>query len=531
MSEQVAGTALTNPPILPGGRYDITAKLGEGGMAVVYRAFDKENSAWCAVKVLHSKYLRRPKIRQRFTAEAEAMKRLRHRNVVQVFEVDTMGTKPFFAMELAEGGCVVDWLERYGPMPPRMACDVAIQICKGLGAAHRHGVIHRDVKPHNILVNRRGVCKITDFGIAHLDDSDQASMTRTGSVMGTLGYIAPEQRSNSKDVDERTDLYSIGATLFTMLTARTTMDLFFADQEPELIAGIPDALKPIVLKSTRYRREDRYDSVRQMAKALYHAKADLPEDAEDTPSLVMNEALGADDYHSHAGPEFESLGASLTDDSGFTPTDPGGRLMSTMDPRSDEKPTSTPGIPRQRLLRSDSMEKSGFEFDLSGKTAFRVLLALAPLVVVVVIAMLLVAMGSSAIGQVEERALAERQAYFEVLEVQQPDILADLTAIGANRASLDAAYERQRTATDPVQRLDAAAEYTHQLREALSEHHPRSAASDRLAHANRVKINIGKLDEARDTYRARVADWQAMTQTLHGRAALVAGVAEGPPGP
>jgi serine/threonine protein kinase len=527
MSEQVAGTALVNPPILPGGRYDITAKLGEGGMAVVYRAFDKENSEWCAVKVLHSKYLRRPKIRHRFSAEAEAMKRLRHRNVVQVFEMDTAGTKPFFAMELAEGGCVVDWLEKYGPMPPRMACDIAIQICKGLGAAHRHGVIHRDVKPHNILVNRRGVCKITDFGIAHVDNSDEASMTRTGSVMGTLGYIAPEQRANSKDVDERTDLYSIGATLFTMLTARTTMDLFFADQEPDLIAGIPDALKPIVLKATRYRREDRYESVRQMAKALYHAKADLAEDPQDTPSLVMNQALDADDYHSHVDPEYESLGASLTDDSGFTPTDPGGRIQATLDPRSDEKPTSTPGIPRQRLLRAEASGSQGKGSERFQGMAVRMALVLAPLVSVAMAGLVLVTMGRAAVQGGEDRAIEQRQTYFQVLDAQH-GLVSDLVALGAKQQPLQEAYDRQRDATDPKQRLDAAAVYTHQVREALMDHHPRSAASDRMAYANRAKMGIGKLDQARDTYRARISDWRATTETLHGRAAVMAGVVSGP---
>jgi len=529
MSEQVAGTALVNPPVLPGGRYDITAKLGEGGMAVVYRAYDKENNEWCAIKVLHSKYTRRPKIRHRFTAEAEAMKRLRHRNVVQVFEVDTEGPRPYFCMELAEGGCVVDWLEKYGPMPPRMACDIAIQICKGLGAAHRNGVIHRDVKPHNILVNRRGVCKITDFGIAQVEDDDLASLTRTGSVMGTLGYIAPEQRSNAKNVDERTDLYSIGATLFTMLTARTTMDLFFADQEPELIAGIPDPLRPIVLTSTRYRREDRYESVRHMAKALYHAKAALEEIPEDTPSLVMNEAVDPDEYYSNPDPAFRSFGSSsLTDDTtGFTPTDPGGRIQGTLDPRSDERPTSTPGIPRQRLLRADSTEEHLRGIASGRSLGTRLAIVIAPVISVLIAFMSLTVIGTLSVGQAEKAALDHRQTYFHVVDAER-EIIANLVALGAKEQALEAAFEAQRESTDPAERLDATAAYIQTLRETLLDHMPRSVASDRMADAKRVKVALGRLVSAKAEYEARETNWDAMSKTFHGRVAVFVGTARAP---
>ena len=166
----IGGPAL---PDLPGDRYELVGVLGEGGMATVYSAIDTETAEWCAIKVLHPKFLGKQKVRSRFATEAQAMKRLRHRNVIHVFDVCTDNAHPYFAMELARGGCVVEWLATFGPMPPRMAVDVVIQVCKGLGAAHRQGVIHRDVKPHNILVNRRGVCKITDFGIARLDDDPE----------------------------------------------------------------------------------------------------------------------------------------------------------------------------------------------------------------------------------------------------------------------------------------------------------------------------------------------------------------------
>ncbi len=536
MSEQGAGAVLLNPPVLPGGRYDITAKLGEGGMAVVYRAYDKVNNEWCAVKVLHMKYHKRPKIRARFTSEAEAMKRLRHRNVVQIFEVDTEGNRPFFAMELAEGGCVVDWLEQYGAMPPRMACDIAIQICKGLGAAHRHGVIHRDVKPHNILVNRRGVCKITDFGIAQVEDEERASMTRTGSVMGTLGYIAPEQRANAKDVDERTDLYSIGATLFTMLTARTTMDLFFADQEPELLDGIPEALKPIVLTSTRYRREERYESVRHMAKALYHAKADLPEDAPDTPSLVMNNLGDLDEHYSASEAAFASLASPVTtSDTGFTPVETDGSADPTLDPRSDEwsdgeKPTTgTPGIPRRRLLRTDSSAEDEDRVApfITREMVTRLALGASPLVVMIVAMMCVAVVGKAAVGVSSAHALQNRQAYFDTIDQEQA-IIEDLVTLGAAEAPLQQAFKAQQDELDPVERLDAAATYTQVLRRALVAHSPQNASSSKMAKANKARGRLGKLDTARDDYRGKLQLWTEMSETTHGRFAIFLGLGPAP---
>ena len=536
MSDQGTGTAVINLPVLPGGRYDVTAKLGEGGMAIVYRAYDKVNNEWCAVKVLHNKYTRRPKIRARFTAEAEAMKRLRHRNVVQIFEVDTEGARPYFAMELAEGGCVVDWLEKFGAMPPRMACDIAIQICKGLGAAHRQGVIHRDVKPHNILVNRRGVCKITDFGIAQIEDDERASMTRTGSVMGTLGYIAPEQRANAKDVDERTDLYSIGATLFTMLTARTTMDLFFADQEPELLEGIPDALKPIVLTSTRYRREERYESVRHMAKALYHAKADLAEDPPDTPSLIMNDVSELEDQYSVADASFGGLSLPVTtSDTGHTPTDPEATAEPTLDPRSDEwndpdKPTTgTPGIPRRRLLRTDTLADEAVDGPplITRAMMLRIGLGLSPLGVLFVVMVFFAVIGKAAVGTAGGVALEHRQAYFDTIDREQA-VIEDLVELGAASAPLQRAFKTQQDQPDPVVRLGAAADYTLELRQALIANSPEDLSSNKMSGANRAKRRLGNLDEARDDYRNKLHYWNQEAETPYGRFAIFLGLAPGP---
>lgn len=254
-------------------------------MATVYRAWDNHKQQWCAIKMLLPEYAKRRKIRARFANEGETMIRLQHRNIIRVFDVNVDEALPFIAMELALGGCVIDWVDLHGPMPPKMAVDVVMQACKALQTAHEHGVIHRDVKPHNILINHRGVCRMTDFGIAQINDS--AGMTKTGSVMGTLGYMAPEQRTDAKHVDARADVYGLGATLYKLLTGGAVADLFLAEHDAEMLEGVPGPMVPILLRSTAYKPDGRYDSVRELAKALHATKRSLPETPQNTPSLIM----------------------------------------------------------------------------------------------------------------------------------------------------------------------------------------------------------------------------------------------------
>jgi len=268
-----------------GARYGRSAALGDGGMASVFRVFDHSAGKWRAAKVLPT--AAKPAMRKRFEDEARAMMEIRHRNVVRVHDVYVDGAVPFFVMDLAEGGSLTDWLNANGAMPPRMACDAAMQICKGVNAAHVLGIVHRDIKPHNVLINRRGLCKITDFGIASFSENN--GLTDTGSSFGTLGYMAPEQRANAKGVDERADVYSICATLFTLLTARQQMELFFAEQEPEMLDGVPEDLKALIMRGTRYRPDERFQTVKEIAKAIFKARKDFPPDPLDTPPLASKE--------------------------------------------------------------------------------------------------------------------------------------------------------------------------------------------------------------------------------------------------
>ncbi|NCG17587.1 MAG: protein kinase [Rhodobacterales bacterium] len=275
--EQVGGAFVA-------GRYRLISKLGEGGMASVYRAWDTEDNAWRAIKVLLPKFRSRSRLRIRFANEATTMQRITHRNVVQIFDVGVDAPLPFFVMEMARGGCLIDWVDAHGAMPARMAVDVIMQVCKGVSAAHAIGVIHRDIKPHNILMTRRGHCKLTDFGIAQIQDR---SMTKTGNVMGTMGYISPEQRTDAKHVDVRTDVYSIGATLYKLLTAGKVIDLFVAEHDATIFKGVPVPLVSLLIKCTSYNPEDRFNTVKELTKALHAARKNLDEVPANTPDLAM----------------------------------------------------------------------------------------------------------------------------------------------------------------------------------------------------------------------------------------------------
>ncbi|TNE83970.1 MAG: serine/threonine protein kinase [Deltaproteobacteria bacterium] len=276
---------MSTPNLLCGGRFQLTRQLGEGGMAIVHQAFDHRLQVWRAIKTLNPTYATKKKLRQRFLGEAQAMARLEHKNIVRVYDVGEDGPTVYIVMELVDGGALEDYLEKHGQMPPRLAVRCLLDVCAGIEAAHEQGIIHRDIKPHNVLVDRNGVCKVTDFGIAQIKDTS-GQMTRTGTVMGTLGFMAPEQRTDSKHVDERSDVYSLGASLFTMVTSRTSMDLFASEQDDTILADVGAQLKGIIGKATRYHPDKRYADVGEFADALRELLPHLPPDPPSTPELV-----------------------------------------------------------------------------------------------------------------------------------------------------------------------------------------------------------------------------------------------------
>jgi serine/threonine protein kinase len=272
------------PQSIADGRYTLVKPLGVGGMATVFKAFDQRLQVWRAVKVLAPQYSNRPSLRDRFEAEARTMASLEHRHIVRVYDVGRAGGSPYIVMELVDGGTLVDWVKQHGPMPPRLAVDAMIQTCEGVSAAHARRIVHRDIKPHNVLITAEGLCRVTDFGIARVED-DNEHLTRTGAVFGTWAYMAPEQRADAKKVDARADVYSLGATLYYLVTGRTPMDLFAAEKEPAVMEGIHECLMPVLFKSTQYSRNDRYETVQHFITALVALRETTPVDPPDTPSL------------------------------------------------------------------------------------------------------------------------------------------------------------------------------------------------------------------------------------------------------
>jgi serine/threonine-protein kinase len=252
-------------------------------MALVYRARDTRLECERAVKVL------KPELddvaRERFFNEARTMAKLHHKNVVLVHDVADDGVNAYLVMELIEGGSVADRMAAYGPLPQRMACEVAIALLDGLGAAHAAGIVHRDVKPHNILVDRQGTPKVTDFGIAQ---ASEHTTTRTGAVIGTWAYMAPEQRNDAKNVDRRADLFAVGCTLYNMLTGVDPFDLYNREIYDKLYADVPDAFHAVIQRATRYSPEDRYAEAGEMAQDLRALLPELPPDPVGTPPLGVS---------------------------------------------------------------------------------------------------------------------------------------------------------------------------------------------------------------------------------------------------
>jgi eukaryotic-like serine/threonine-protein kinase len=199
------------------GRYELEELVGTGGMSSVYRAKDRLLERNVALKILHDSFRADEHTVERFRREARAVAQLSHPNIVTVIDRGEDGHRQYIVFEYVEGDNLKQLLERGGRLPVRRALELATQIGRALAFAHAAGLVHRDVKPQNVLLNGDGQAKVTDFGIARSVDLD--SVTQSGTVMGTSNYIAPEQASGG-DVDPQTDVYSLGVVLFELLTGR-----------------------------------------------------------------------------------------------------------------------------------------------------------------------------------------------------------------------------------------------------------------------------------------------------------------------
>src|SRR5919204_4758585 len=197
-------------------RYELQELVGTGGMSSVYRAHDRQLERLVALKLLHDRYLGDEDAVERFKREARSAAALSHPNIVTVIDRGEHEGRPFIVFEYVVGQSLKQRIVEQGPMPVPEALRLALQIGGALAFAHEHGLVHRDVKPQNVLVSDDGLAKMTDFGIARSLDVKRG-LTQTGTVLGTSEYIAPEQAQGA-GVDERTDVYSLGVVLYELLT-------------------------------------------------------------------------------------------------------------------------------------------------------------------------------------------------------------------------------------------------------------------------------------------------------------------------
>jgi eukaryotic-like serine/threonine-protein kinase len=262
-----------------GGRYELKQLLGSGGMGDVWRGHDRRLDRPVAIKVLAGEGLSDPTAMERFEREARVVARLMHPNVVAVHDFGTEDRDPYLVMELVEGASVAAMLE-HGPLPLDRAMAIGAQTCDGLSAAHAAGVIHRDVKPANLILTPSGVLKICDFGIARLQDAAGASrLTGPAVVVGSSSYMAPEQ-INNEPVDARTDLYGLGCTLYAMLAGTPP----FAGDDPLAVAHWQVTLPPTPLQT---RRPDVPPALAGLVhEMLAKAAADRPADAVEVRSRL-----------------------------------------------------------------------------------------------------------------------------------------------------------------------------------------------------------------------------------------------------
>ncbi len=262
------------------GRYQVLEKLGEGAMATVYKAFDPSINRELVIKFLHANLCATEEYRQRFLREAKAAGMLSHPNIVTIFDVGEIESRPYIAMELLNGGPLDEMIPAGAELPLRDVLTLGIQIANALDYAHSRGIFHRDVKPANIIRLADGkTVKLVDFGIAHVAAGDSMDATTAGTIMGTPHYMSPEQ-ARGGTVDARSDLWAVGVMLYQLLTGKrpfnadsiATLLLRITQEAPkpigELRADIPASLRRVIARTLNKQPEKRYQSGRELSEAL-----------------------------------------------------------------------------------------------------------------------------------------------------------------------------------------------------------------------------------------------------------------------
>jgi serine/threonine protein kinase len=255
------------------GRFQIYDPIGAGAVATVYRAYDRKRNEMCAIKVMNEESSSSKKRRSRFLSEAAALESLEHPNIVPVRAVGEDKGRLWIAMELMEGGSAGRALKKQGALSAEQALDIGYKVLLGLEQAHLAGIIHRDVKPQNILLGENSAVKLCDFGIARQEkvrDSEATAeaLTQMFDRLGSIIYMAPEPRADPRDVGRGTDIYAMGATLFALLTSRRPPDLSRAPIRPKMLDPVPAPLRPLILKATHLDRTQRFATAWEMAEEV-----------------------------------------------------------------------------------------------------------------------------------------------------------------------------------------------------------------------------------------------------------------------
>ena len=279
------------------GKYLLLDKIGEGGMGLVYKARDKKLGRIVALKVIRGEYAQHPQALRRFQREARAAAPLAHAHMVTLYDADQIGNQHYLALEYVPGQDLGQLLKRHGPLPVAQACDFIRQAALGLHHAHAAGLVHRDVKPANLLVmppdaaatsaGPWGTVKVSDLGLARLAAAAESQTTRDGAMIGTVDYMAPEQAKDSKTADARADLYSLGCTLFQLLTGRLPFEgenviekMLKHQQEPApdvrtLNPDVPAPVADLIQRLLAKQPEDRPRSAAEVAEALVPHSRDV----------------------------------------------------------------------------------------------------------------------------------------------------------------------------------------------------------------------------------------------------------------
>lgn len=284
-----------------GNRYEIIEEIGEGGMALVYRAKCLKLNRIVAVKILRPQFASDEEFVARFQREAEAAASLTHPNVVSIYDVGQDGNLYYMVMEYVDEHNLKELIRQRGPLAYEEAITIAQQICDALDGAHRQGIIHRDIKPHNILISKDGRVKVTDFGIARAKTASNA--TQTGVVMGSVHYFSPEQAKGGT-VGTKSDLYSLGVVLYEMITGQLPFDgespitiaLKHLQEEPifpgKINSSIPPCLEQIILKLLAKEPNSRFQTAAETKRVLQECLKDKENFKEET-LLIPKDDLSA----------------------------------------------------------------------------------------------------------------------------------------------------------------------------------------------------------------------------------------------